>query len=320
MKRMTSLMAIALVLSAHRAAADPATTSCRREPPSARSRPKAPIRAIAASGPPPCPDRAPISCRACRRTACSSMTRFLYDRRPRTAPRSTRRPPGCSAIRTVRVTIEGHCDERGTREYNLALGDRRANAARDYLQSRGVAANRMTDDQLWQGAPGGRRLERICLVAEPPRRDRGAGIGPSVVVASTAKQSSAAPDCFAASRLAMTKVQAPNPRPRRASAPGGSRRARPGGGRSGISAASRRLVDHRPFVRRRRRAAGVGEQRAVGIFAGDAPALARPVGHIPFAHRRPVGRARARKGCRPRRPAGSKCRARRDSRPRRRGG
>ncbi len=43
----------------------------------------------------------------------------------------------------VRVTIEGHADERGTREYNLALGDRRANAARDYLQSRGIAASRM---------------------------------------------------------------------------------------------------------------------------------------------------------------------------------
>ena len=44
----------------------------------------------------------------------------------------------------VRVTIEGHADERGTREYNLALGDRRANAARDYLQSRGVTPERMT--------------------------------------------------------------------------------------------------------------------------------------------------------------------------------
>jgi len=44
----------------------------------------------------------------------------------------------------VRVTIEGHADERGTREYNLALGDRRANAARDYLQSRGVDPGRMT--------------------------------------------------------------------------------------------------------------------------------------------------------------------------------
>jgi peptidoglycan-associated lipoprotein len=43
----------------------------------------------------------------------------------------------------VRVTIEGHADERGTREYNLALGDRRANAARDYLQNRGIAPTRM---------------------------------------------------------------------------------------------------------------------------------------------------------------------------------
>ena len=44
----------------------------------------------------------------------------------------------------VRVTIEGHCDERGTREYNLALGDRRANAAKNYLAARGVDAARMT--------------------------------------------------------------------------------------------------------------------------------------------------------------------------------
>ena len=44
----------------------------------------------------------------------------------------------------VRVTIEGHADERGTREYNLALGDRRANAAKNYLASRGIDAARMT--------------------------------------------------------------------------------------------------------------------------------------------------------------------------------
>jgi peptidoglycan-associated lipoprotein len=43
----------------------------------------------------------------------------------------------------VRVTIEGHCDERGTREYNLALGDRRANAAKNYLAARGVSAARI---------------------------------------------------------------------------------------------------------------------------------------------------------------------------------
>ena len=43
----------------------------------------------------------------------------------------------------VRVTIEGHCDERGTREYNLALGARRANAVREYLVSLGVSSRRM---------------------------------------------------------------------------------------------------------------------------------------------------------------------------------
>ncbi len=41
------------------------------------------------------------------------------------------------------VTIEGHADERGTREYNLALGARRASAARDYLVERGIADNRV---------------------------------------------------------------------------------------------------------------------------------------------------------------------------------
>ncbi|OWK30242.1 peptidoglycan-associated lipoprotein Pal [Sphingomonas dokdonensis] len=44
----------------------------------------------------------------------------------------------------VRVTVEGHADERGTREYNLALGDRRANAAKNYLVARGVSPSRIT--------------------------------------------------------------------------------------------------------------------------------------------------------------------------------
>lgn len=44
----------------------------------------------------------------------------------------------------VRVTIEGHADERGTREYNLALGERRANAAKNYLASLGIAASRIS--------------------------------------------------------------------------------------------------------------------------------------------------------------------------------
>lgn len=45
---------------------------------------------------------------------------------------------------SVTVAIEGHCDERGTREYNLALGERRANAVKDYLVALGVSANRIS--------------------------------------------------------------------------------------------------------------------------------------------------------------------------------
>jgi peptidoglycan-associated lipoprotein len=45
--------------------------------------------------------------------------------------------------RDVRVSIEGHCDERGTVEYNLALGEQRARAVRDYLASLGVAGSRL---------------------------------------------------------------------------------------------------------------------------------------------------------------------------------
>ena len=62
---------------------------------------------------------------------------------------------GCSAILerqaawlrrypNVRLLVEGNCDERGTREYNLALGARRAAAARDYIVSLGISGDRMT--------------------------------------------------------------------------------------------------------------------------------------------------------------------------------
>ena len=43
-----------------------------------------------------------------------------------------------------RATIEGHCDERGTRDYNIALGEKRANSAKNYLVSLGVDAARLT--------------------------------------------------------------------------------------------------------------------------------------------------------------------------------
>ena len=45
---------------------------------------------------------------------------------------------------SINVILEGHADERGTREYNLALGERRANSAKDYLMTYGISANRIS--------------------------------------------------------------------------------------------------------------------------------------------------------------------------------
>ena len=46
--------------------------------------------------------------------------------------------------KNLNITIEGHADERGTREYNLALGERRANAAKDYLMTYGISSDRIS--------------------------------------------------------------------------------------------------------------------------------------------------------------------------------
>ena len=53
----------------------------------------------------------------------------------------------------IRITIEGHCDSIGTTQYNLALGEKRAGSVRDYLSSRGVAANRMRTISYGEAMP-----------------------------------------------------------------------------------------------------------------------------------------------------------------------
>jgi peptidoglycan-associated lipoprotein len=60
---------------------------------------------------------------------------------------------------TMRVTIEGHCDERGSTEYNLALGDRRANAVKNYMVSLGVPAERLNTVSYGKEKP-------FCLEAD----------------------------------------------------------------------------------------------------------------------------------------------------------
>jgi len=60
---------------------------------------------------------------------------------------------GMPKVESAKLTIEGHCDERGTVDYNLALGDKRARAVRDYLASLGVAAERMHTVSLGKERP-----------------------------------------------------------------------------------------------------------------------------------------------------------------------
>ncbi len=68
-------------------------------------------------------------------------------------------------------TVEGHADERGTREYNFALGARRAEATKNYLDFARRLRLAHQDDLLWQGAPGGGVRRHLLLVAKSPRRD-----------------------------------------------------------------------------------------------------------------------------------------------------
>lgn len=66
-----------------------------------------------------------------------------YDLEPEARERLSRNAEFMKEHPELVFTLEGHCDERGTNEYNLALGDRRANAAKNYLLSLGVGASAM---------------------------------------------------------------------------------------------------------------------------------------------------------------------------------
>ncbi|MGZ8423789.1 MAG: peptidoglycan-associated lipoprotein Pal [Candidatus Binatia bacterium] len=71
---------------------------------------------------------------------------------------------------SVRVQLEGHCDERGTGEYNLALGAKRAQAAKDYLVSLGVSENRLSTVSYGEEIPVCQDASETCW--QKNRRDR----------------------------------------------------------------------------------------------------------------------------------------------------
>ncbi len=67
------------------------------------------------------------------------------------------------------VQLAGNCDERGTEEYNIALGARRANAARDYLVAHGVRSSRITTISYGKDRPTALGSDEQRLPAEPQR-------------------------------------------------------------------------------------------------------------------------------------------------------
>jgi peptidoglycan-associated lipoprotein len=62
----------------------------------------------------------------------------------------------------LQVTIEGHCDERGTEEYNISLGDKRARAAKRYLKNLGISADRMKTISYGEGQPACSESNEDC--------------------------------------------------------------------------------------------------------------------------------------------------------------
>lgn len=163
-------------------------------PPPATTKPEAPAAAQApAAAEKPAPavreSPAPSSLEAQRRgivpaTPASSPLKdihFDFDRYDlRADARATLKANAdwLKANASARVEIEGHCDERGTNEYNLALGAKRAQAAKDYLVTLGIAAGRLSTisygeelpvckektEECWQN---NRRARFVVITARP---------------------------------------------------------------------------------------------------------------------------------------------------------
>ena len=139
-------------------AAATAFTACAKKVPPAPPPPPpvAPEAPPPAPPPPPKPEVAPVVDEYARLRAMSAEeieksgllkeVYFDYDKADIREPDRATLAQNADALKRfdfLRITVEGHCDERGTVEYNLALGERRAKAALDYLLSMGVPADRL---------------------------------------------------------------------------------------------------------------------------------------------------------------------------------
>ncbi|MBE9557070.1 MAG: peptidoglycan-associated lipoprotein Pal [Proteobacteria bacterium] len=103
---------------------------------------------VAPPPPPPAPSVAPAPMDPQEYLVVNVGDRIFFDfdksdLRPDAIDQLNRQADFLKMNGAISVVIEGHCDERGTREYNLALGDRRASSAEQYLQSMGVDGGRV---------------------------------------------------------------------------------------------------------------------------------------------------------------------------------
>ena len=126
-------------------------TACHKEappPPTAEAQPRP-------TGPPPGPPPgppvapAPVPSRTFQQAIQEFQNQDInfdfdkYDLRPDARAILDRKAAFLNENGSVRTQIEGHCDERGTEAYNMVLGERRANAARQYLTTAGISAGRL---------------------------------------------------------------------------------------------------------------------------------------------------------------------------------
>ena len=123
-----------------------AIAGCAKKPP--KELPPAPEQTPAAEAPPPA-ETGPVPGSQAHFLANVASDRVFFDTDKSdidAEDQATLRSQAAylKQYANVRVTIEGHADERGTREYNLALGERRANAAKNYLASLGIDAGRIS--------------------------------------------------------------------------------------------------------------------------------------------------------------------------------
>ena len=121
------------------------------ETPPQETPPPAPTEPAPTPPPPPPPEPAPVS-----ETIELQDVFYDYDSSDlRSDARATLSENGRKLVASPKnaITIEGHCDERGTVDYNLALGDRRANAAKDFLVSYGVESGRVTTISYGENKP-----------------------------------------------------------------------------------------------------------------------------------------------------------------------